>query len=190
MQIGGSRVKCNGMLLTSVIFLGQAPRPGYSRQVTSTGCRASRVESRPVGSSQSRAAASPDEQGVTAGRARRNCSVAAPAGSAEEVAGLLLAIQAQDPRGARLAIRARSAGLSVSDVDCALAQRRSLVVTWLNRGTLHVVRTEDYWWLHPLTTPQLRTGNSRRLVRSRACRRQTRNGRWPRCGRRWPPTAR
>ena len=38
----------------------------------------------------------------------------------------------------------------------------SLIVTWLNRGTLHLVRAEDYWWLHPLTTPQLRTGNSRR----------------------------
>ena len=64
---------------------------------------------------------------------------------------------------ARLAIRARSAGLSASDVDAALT-RRSLIVTWLNRGTLHLVRTEDYWWLHPLTTPQLRTGNSRRLA--------------------------
>jgi hypothetical protein len=86
----------------------------------------------------------------------------APA-SVDEVARRLLAIQAQDPRGARLAVRARSAGLSAADVDSALA-RRSLVVTWLNRGTLHLVRAEDYWWLHPLTTPQLRTGNSRRLA--------------------------
>jgi hypothetical protein len=38
------------------------------------------------------------------------------------------------------------------------------VVTWLNRGTLHLVRAEDYWWLHPLTTPQLFTGNARRLA--------------------------
>jgi len=58
-----------------------------------------------------------------------------PAGSAEEEAWRLLAIQAQDPRGARLAIPARSAGLSASDVDSALACG-SLVVTWLNRGTL------------------------------------------------------
>ena len=85
------------------------------------------------------------------------------AASAEEVARRLLAIQAQDPRGARLTVRARSAGLSAADVDAALA-RRSLVVTWLNRGTLHLVRAEDYWWLHPLTTPQLQTGNSRRLA--------------------------
>jgi len=26
-----------------------------------------------------------------------------------------------------------------------------------------VVAAEDYWWLHPITTPQLRTGNERRL---------------------------
>jgi hypothetical protein len=86
-----------------------------------------------------------------------------PAGSAGEVARRLLAIQAQDPRGARLAVRARSAGLSAADVDSAL-MRRSMVVSWLNRGTLHLVRVEDYWWLHPLTTPQLHTGNSRRLA--------------------------
>ncbi len=93
--------------------------------------------------------------------AQRLCGEAA--GSPEEVAGRLLAIQAQDPRGARLAVRARSAGLSAADVDSGL-MRRSLVVTWLNRGTLHMVRAEDYWWLHPLTTPQLRTGNARRLA--------------------------
>jgi hypothetical protein len=40
---------------------------------------------------------------------------------------------------------------------------RTLVVTWLNRGTLHLVRPEDYWWLQQLTTTQLVTGNARRL---------------------------
>jgi len=116
-----------------------------------------------VSISQSRAAANLADLAVTAERCAAQLLGSDPAGSAEEVAGRLLAIQAQDPRGARLAIRARSAGLSASDVDSALA-RRSLIVTWLNRGTLHLVRTEDYWWLHPLTTPQLRTGNSRRLA--------------------------
>jgi hypothetical protein len=37
-------------------------------------------------------------------------------------------------------------------------------VTWLNRGTLHLVRSEDYPWLHALTTPPLSTGNARRLA--------------------------
>ena len=87
-----------------------------------------------------------------------------PAAGTAAVAGHLLAIQAQDPRGARLAVRARSHARSVGDVDAALTKDRSVVVTWLNRGTLHLVRTEDYWWLHPLTTPPLRRGNERRLA--------------------------
>jgi hypothetical protein len=69
----------------------------------------------------------------------------------------------QDPRGARLAIRARSRVARVSDVDDALTRRRTAVITWLNRGTLHLVTADDYWWLHPLTTPQVRPGNGRRL---------------------------
>jgi hypothetical protein len=100
---------------------------------------------------------------VTAQRCAAQLLCGDPAGSAEEVARRLLAVQAQDPRGARLAVRARSAGLSASDVDAALASC-SLVVSWLNRGTLHLVRAEDYWWLHPLTTPQLSTGTGRRLA--------------------------
>jgi hypothetical protein len=127
------------------------------------GRRPWRVQSQPVSISKFPAAASAGDRAVTAERCAAQLLCGDPAGSAEQVAGRLLAIQAQDLRGARLAIRARSAGLSASDVDSALA-RRSLVVTWLNRGTLHLVRAEDYWWLHPLTTPQLGTGNSRRLA--------------------------
>jgi hypothetical protein len=141
-------------MLRSVTFL---------EQVRDTGCPRPAVESPPVSTSESRETASPEDLAVTAERCAAQLLHGDPAASAEEVAGRLLAIQAQDLRGARLAIRARSAGLSASDVDSALT-RRSLIVTWLNRGTLHLVRTEDYWWLHPLTTPQLRTGNSRRLA--------------------------
>ncbi len=86
-----------------------------------------------------------------------------PARAAVDVVDRLLAVQAQDHRGARLAIRARTVGLHASDVDRALTVDRSLVITWLNRGTLHLVRSEDYWWLHALTTPPLRTANARRL---------------------------
>ena len=81
-----------------------------------------------------------------------------------DVVGRLLAVQAQDLRGARLAVRARSAGLHVSDVDRALTDARSLVTTTLNRGTLHLVCVDDYWWLRALTTPQLASGNLRRLA--------------------------
>lgn len=76
----------------------------------------------------------------------------------------LLAVQAQDPRGARLAIRARSTGLSAADVEKAMTEDRSLLITWLNRGTLHLVTAEDYPWLHALTTPPLLTGTTRRLA--------------------------
>ena len=80
-----------------------------------------------------------------------------------DVAARLLAIQGQDPRGARLAIRVRSTGLTAADVDRTLTVERSLVITWLNRGTLHLVRSEDYPWLHALTAGRQATWNSRRL---------------------------
>lgn len=86
-----------------------------------------------------------------------------PLRSPEAVAERLLAVQGQDPRGARLAIRARTQGVTAADVDRALSEERSLLITWLNRGTLHLVRSEDYPWLHALTTPPLMTSSARRL---------------------------
>jgi len=79
------------------------------------------------------------------------------------VAERLLAVQGQDPRAVRLAIRARTSGLTAADVDRALSEDRSLLITWLNRGTLHLVRSEDYPWLQALTTPPLQTSCARRL---------------------------
>jgi Winged helix DNA-binding domain len=79
------------------------------------------------------------------------------------VAERLLAVQGQDPRGFRLAVRARTVGLTAADVERALGEDRSLLVTWLNRGTLHLVRSEDYPWLQALTTPPLLTSSARRL---------------------------
>lgn len=86
-----------------------------------------------------------------------------PARDPVAVTERLLAVQAQNERGVRLAIRARTTGLTVADFDRELTERRSLLVTWLNRGTLHLVRREDYPWLHELTTPRLRTPNATRL---------------------------
>ncbi len=79
------------------------------------------------------------------------------------VAERLLAVQGQDQRGFRLAVRARTEGLSAGDVERALGEDRTLLVTWLNRGTLHLVRSEDYPWLQALTTPPLFTSSARRL---------------------------
>jgi hypothetical protein len=85
-----------------------------------------------------------------------------PARRPEDVAERLLAIQGQDPRGARLAVRARSEGVVAPDVDKALEERR-LIVTWVNRGTLHLIRAEDYPLLQAVTTPPLWTSCRTRL---------------------------
>ena len=86
-----------------------------------------------------------------------------PLRSVVAVPELLLAVQGQDPRGARLAVRSRTAGLSAADVDCAFSEERSILIAWLNRGTLHLVRSEDYPLLQSLTTPPLLTSANRRL---------------------------
>jgi Winged helix DNA-binding domain len=59
-------------------------------------------------------------------------------------------------------VRARSEGLVASDVDRALDERR-LIITWVNRGTLHLIRAEDYPLLQVLTTPPLWTSCRTRL---------------------------
>jgi uncharacterized protein YcaQ len=83
------------------------------------------------------------------------------AGGAAAVVVHLLAVQAQDLRAARLALRARIEGLSAADVDAALTDARSLVVAWLGRGTLHLVGRDDYPWLLALTA---RGSNAGRLA--------------------------
>jgi hypothetical protein len=98
--------------------------------------------------------------------ARLNAQLLAgpPASDPVAVAERLLAIQGQDPTGFRLAVRARTTGVTAADVDRALTDERSLVVTWVNRGTLHLIRSEDYPLLQAVTTPPLRTSSERRLA--------------------------
>jgi hypothetical protein len=97
-------------------------------------------------------------------RARRSAAqhLTEPAAGVREAVGRLLAVQAQDLRSARLALRARTRDLTAADVDGEL-DRGSLVVGWLLRGTLHLVRSEDYRWLLALTAPGRLTANRRRL---------------------------
>jgi hypothetical protein len=95
-------------------------------------------------------------------RLRSQMLAGAPGDSVESVVRRLLAVQAQNEQGFRLAIRSRSAGLLARDVDRSLNERR-LLVTWLNRGTLHLVRAEDYWWMHALTAPRTVASVDRRL---------------------------
>ena len=118
----------------------------------------------PAGAAVGEGGVTQDQLRITAERAAAQLLSGPPAARAEQVAGRLLAIQGQDPRGARLAVRVRSQGLCAADIDHALTTDRSLVISWLNRGTLHLVRSADYWMLHRLTTPQLETGCTRRLA--------------------------
>ena len=76
----------------------------------------------------------------------------------------LLAVQAQDARAARLALRARQAGLDPAVVDTSVSDDRSLVVAWLMRGTLHLVAREDHAWLLGLAAPRQEAGSARRLA--------------------------
>jgi len=105
---------------------------------------------------------------MTAGALRRRrCAaqlLAGPSARAPQAAvAHLLAVQAQDLRAARLALRARGAAARAADVDAALSDERSLVVTWLLRSTLHLVAAEDLAWLHALSAPVGAASSRRRL---------------------------
>lgn len=64
----------------------------------------------------------------------------------------IVAVQAQTLRGAELAVRARSALETPSQLH-ALINSGELVLSWLNRSTLHLVAREDYWPLHAIVAP-------------------------------------
>jgi hypothetical protein len=71
-------------------------------------------------------------------------------------------LQAQVLSAAALGMRARSPGLSAASVTRALNDQRSIVRTWLMRGTLHVVAAEDVRWLVDLLGPVFSRAATRR----------------------------
>ena len=71
-------------------------------------------------------------------------------------------IQAQDASAATLAVRSRSNGLFVSDVEQARAHDRSIIRTWGPRGTLHLLASDDIGWLLPLLGHVFVAGDRRR----------------------------
>jgi hypothetical protein len=89
---------------------------------------------------------------------RQPASPAAVPGLVQALAG----IQAQEPAAARLALRARCAGLLAPDVERARVEKRSIVRTWLLRGTLHLVAAADLAWLLALLGPTLIPAGRRR----------------------------
>ena len=83
------------------------------------------------------------------------------------VAGVLrdvFALQAQDTRASRLAVRARSEGLDAQAVIRACNQDRTVVRTWAMRGTLHMLPAEDVGWLVGLLGPGLAAGDRPRRL--------------------------
>ena len=84
------------------------------------------------------------------------------AGSVAGAAAHLGGLQAQAAPPARLAVRARTAGLTAAGVDQACAAG-DVTRTWAMRGTLHMVATRDVRWMTGLLGPVFaRKGQRRR----------------------------
>ncbi len=69
-------------------------------------------------------------------------------------------VQAQDTVAEGLSVRVRTAGLTASNVEGARTGDRSVVRTWVMRGTLHLVASEDVRWMLSLLGPVM-IGKSR-----------------------------
>lgn len=105
------------------------------------------------------------EDVVRAERLRRNLLTPGAGGAdAGAVVAALCGIQAQDLPAARLAVRARSAGLTDAGVEAARVEQRSVVRTWAMRGTLHLVAAGDLGWLRRLFLPGAIRAGARRFA--------------------------
>lgn len=71
-------------------------------------------------------------------------------------------LQAQDLPAALLSARARCRGLTAEAMEHALLETRSLVRTWLMRGTIHLVAAEDIGWLLAVFGPRFNNTSRRR----------------------------
>lgn len=78
------------------------------------------------------------------------------------VVSRLLAIQAQDYRGALWSIGLRMPGSTSAQIEQAIADR-SVVRTWPMRGTLHFVTAADVKWMLALLTPRVMKGSAGRM---------------------------
>jgi hypothetical protein len=74
-------------------------------------------------------------------------------GDAASAARTSAGLQAQDLAASRLAVRARAAGADERSVAAACDTDRTVVRTWLMRGTLHMVPAEDVRWMVALFGP-------------------------------------
>src|SRR5256714_15434086 len=74
----------------------------------------------------------------------------------------VVGLQAQVLSAAALGMRDRSKGLRADDVKRALNDDPSIVRSWLMRGTLHLVASDDIRWLVQLMGPFLVQTNDNR----------------------------
>ena len=81
--------------------------------------------------------------------------------TAGELVALLGAMQAQDYLGALWAIGLRLPHSTQPEVEQAIAER-TIIRTWLLRGTLHFVAAADIHWMLELVTPRILASNARR----------------------------
>jgi len=95
-------------------------------------------------------------------RAQRLTNESATATRPHAILHDVCGLQAQVWSAATLGMRARSAGLDAGAVNRALDHDRSIVRTWLMRGTLHVVAAEDVRWLLHLLGPVFARAAARR----------------------------
>jgi hypothetical protein len=78
----------------------------------------------------------------------------------------VVGVQAQDASAARLAVRVRTPGaaLRASDVERARTEARTIVRTWVMRGTLHLLSAADLSWIRPLLGPHFVRGRASRYA--------------------------
>lgn len=70
----------------------------------------------------------------------------------EEVVGWLGAIQAQNYADAQWSVGLRLPGCRAADVEAAIIERK-IILTWVLRGTLHLVTAADIRWMLALLAP-------------------------------------
>lgn len=71
-------------------------------------------------------------------------------------------LQAQDLFAASLGVRVRSEGSALASFQHSRLETRAVTWTWLMRGTLHVIPTEDLDWYLAVVGPPLIAGTTRR----------------------------
>jgi hypothetical protein len=97
--------------------------------------------------------ADPSRRALLGERIARHGLGSRRADSPSAATALTTAVQAQDSLAARLGIRARATGVTDLDVRHAIETDRTIVRTWLMRGTIHLVEVRDLRWMVRLIGP-------------------------------------